>query len=81
MKRIDHQSVDGFVDIILSTILSTDPSRAYLRAPAGATVALLVNNLGGTSNLELGVVIRAAVRALRARGLRALWPEYMPARS
>lgn len=32
-------------------------------------MVLLVNNLGGTSNLEMAVVTRAAVAALRARGL------------
>ncbi|NXB89782.1 TKFC cyclase, partial [Vidua chalybeata] len=38
--------------------------------PAGSSVVLVVNNLGGLSCLELGIVAGAAVRCLENRGLR-----------
>ncbi|NXK68686.1 TKFC cyclase, partial [Sylvietta virens] len=38
--------------------------------PAGSSVVLLVNNLGGLSCLELGIVAGAAVRCLENRGIR-----------
>ncbi|NWW79954.1 TKFC cyclase, partial [Climacteris rufus] len=38
--------------------------------PAGCSVVLVVNNLGGLSCLELGIVAGAAVRCLERRGTR-----------
>ncbi|NXH37600.1 TKFC cyclase, partial [Dicaeum eximium] len=38
--------------------------------PAGSSVVLVVNNLGGLSCLELGIVAGAAVRCLENRGIR-----------
>ncbi len=49
--------VKRLLDLIIADLGLTD----------GARVALLVNNLGGSSVSELGVVARAAVRHLRAR--------------
>jgi dihydroxyacetone kinase len=37
--------------------------------PAGSEVALLVNGLGATAQLDLYIVYRAARRALEARGI------------
>ncbi|KAJ8598554.1 hypothetical protein CTAYLR_001386 [Chrysophaeum taylorii] len=42
---------------------------AKLEIPAGARVALVVNNLGATSGLEMAVFGGVAVEACRARGL------------
>ncbi|KFV08273.1 Bifunctional ATP-dependent dihydroxyacetone kinase/FAD-AMP lyase (cyclizing), partial [Tauraco erythrolophus] len=50
--------------------------------PAGASVVLVVNNLGGLSCLELGIVAGAAVRHLESRGIyiaRALVGSFMTA--
>jgi len=32
-------------------------------------VAVMVNNLGGTSNLEMGIIMRAALAVCKAKGL------------
>ncbi|NWT10451.1 TKFC cyclase, partial [Vireo altiloquus] len=50
--------------------------------PAGSSVVLVVNNLGGLSCLELGIVAGAAVRCLESRGIhiaRALMGSFMTA--
>ncbi|NXE98471.1 TKFC cyclase, partial [Menura novaehollandiae] len=50
--------------------------------PAGSSVVLVVNNLGGLSCLELGIVAGAAVRCLESRGIhiaRALVGSFMTA--
>lgn len=49
---------------------SSGASSAALRA--GSPLALLVNNLGGSSNLELTAVAHEALAWLRAQGVRAL---------
>ncbi|XP_054027945.1 triokinase/FMN cyclase [Dryobates pubescens] len=49
----------------------TDPSNASrLPLGPGSSVVLVVNNLGGLSYLELGIVAGAAVRCLERRGVR-----------
>ncbi|KRD96093.1 dihydroxyacetone kinase [Bosea sp. Root381] len=54
---------DAITDRLLDTILT---DRGF---GAGARVALLVNNLGGTTTMELSVVARRALARLRERGL------------
>lgn len=39
----------------------------FFSAPPGSKVAVLVNNMGSMSGLELPIVVRAAVGQLRAR--------------
>lgn len=56
-------SADAITDRLLDAILA---DRGY---DAGARVALLVNNLGGTTTMELSVVARRALARLRERGL------------
>lgn len=63
VRRAKLLPADALVDEILDTIL------ADLALPSGARVALLVNGLGGTPPMELAVVARRALTALRARGL------------
>lgn len=52
-------------------ITTTDPERSFL--PFGKAgndhVVLLVNNLGGTSELEMGAITAAAVLEIQRRGL------------
>ncbi|NWZ69896.1 TKFC cyclase, partial [Acrocephalus arundinaceus] len=61
----------------------TDPSNAsHLSLTPGSSVVLVVNNLGGLSCLELGIVAGAAVRCLESRGIciaRALVGSFMTA--
>src|SRR5262249_39230501 len=58
-----HGDADLLVDEILATIL------ADRQLASGASVALLVNGLGGTPPMELAVVARRALAFLRERGL------------
>jgi len=55
---------DAVVERLLGSIL------ADLELPRGASVALLVNGLGGTTSMELAIVARHAVAVLRGRGLQ-----------
>ncbi|NXG98821.1 TKFC cyclase, partial [Loxia leucoptera] len=61
----------------------TDPSSAsHLSLTPGSSVVLVVNNLGGLSCLELGIVAGAAVRCLENQGIsivRALVGSFMTA--
>ena len=63
VERTKLQPADRLVEILLESILS---DRAI---GAGARVALLVNNLGGTPPMEMDVVARHALAVLRARGI------------
>jgi dihydroxyacetone kinase len=64
VARSSMRPADELVDSILDTILL---DRGLL---PGDRVALLVNGLGGTPPMELAIVSRRALAALRARGLR-----------
>ncbi|RLV97184.1 hypothetical protein DV515_00012034, partial [Chloebia gouldiae] len=60
---------DKAVEMMLKHM--TDPSNAsHLSLTPGSSVLLVVNNLGGLSCLELGIVAGAAVRCLENRGIR-----------
>jgi dihydroxyacetone kinase len=65
-KGVERSAVapaDALVDRLLDAI------RADLGLAAGQSVALLVNGLGGTPQMELAIVARRALAALRAHGL------------
>ena len=67
---------DALVDTLLESILDD------LGAGAGTPVALLVNGLGGTPDMELAIVMRRALASLRARELtveRAFMGDFMTA--
>jgi dihydroxyacetone kinase len=64
VRRLSLQPADAIVDSILATIVD-DQSCA-----AGDRVALLVNGLGGTPPMELAIVARRAMAALREREIR-----------
>lgn len=49
---------------------STDPERSFLPFRGEDSVVLLVNNLGGLSELELGSIVAATRRALIAHGVK-----------
>ena len=63
VERTTLRRADDLVDTILGTIL-TDRG-----LQPGDHVALLVNGLGGTPPMELAIVARRAIAALRERGL------------
>jgi dihydroxyacetone kinase len=63
VERGPIRSADAIVERLLSTIIGD------LGLVDGESVALLVNNLGGTSVIELGIVARAAVQYLESHGV------------
>ncbi|KAH9978323.1 dihydroxyacetone kinase 1 [Russula compacta] len=66
-----NQLIQTLLDLLLS---QSDPERGFLpiRGPGKDNVVLLVNNLGGLSELELGGIAREAVTALSAQGVTVL---------
>ncbi|NWI35221.1 TKFC cyclase, partial [Picathartes gymnocephalus] len=69
VRRMKVLPADKAVEAILEHM--TDPSNAsHLSLTPGSSVVLVVNNLGGLSCLELGIVAGAAVRCLESRGIR-----------
>ncbi|XP_055669342.1 triokinase/FMN cyclase isoform X1 [Falco peregrinus] len=81
VRRMKVLPADEAVETML--VHMTDPSNAsHLPLRPGASVVLVVNNLGGLSCLELGIVAGAAVRCLESRGIhiaRALVGSFMTA--
>ncbi|NXM65562.1 TKFC cyclase, partial [Serilophus lunatus] len=69
VRRMKVLPADEAVETMLKHM--TDPSNAsHLSLSPGSSVVLMVNNLGGLSCLELGIVAGAAVRCLESRGIR-----------
>ncbi|XP_040416161.1 triokinase/FMN cyclase isoform X1 [Cygnus olor] len=69
VRRMKVMPADEAVETMLAHM--TDPANAsHLPLSRGASVVLVVNNLGGLSCLELGIVAGAAVRGLERRGVR-----------
>jgi dihydroxyacetone kinase len=64
IERTALLPADAVVERLLGSIL------ADLELPHGASVALLVNGLGGTTAMELAIVARHALAMLRARSLQ-----------
>jgi len=64
VERRQIETADACADILLDRILEE------MQAAEGDEVALLVNSLGGTTNLELYIVLRRVRQRLKARGIR-----------
>jgi len=67
--------LNALIQTLLDLLLSqNDPERGFLptQGPGKDNVVLLVNNLGGVSELELGGIVREAITALLARGVAVL---------
>lgn len=63
-----HELVNQLLDLLLTT---TDRERSFLNVKGSADeVVLLVNNLGGVSELEVSAITRAAVKNLGARKVK-----------
>lgn len=58
--------VPQLLDLIMST---SDPSRSFIPFKGQDNVILMVNNLGGVSELELGAIVAQARFDLEARGV------------
>lgn len=59
--------IPELVDNLIST---SDPDRSFVPFTGkNDRVVLLVNNLGGTSELEMGAIVNEAKKSLAARGL------------
>jgi dihydroxyacetone kinase len=61
VRRVPVEPADVVVDIIIATIVA-------VMKPSSERVVLLVNGLGGMPPMELAIVARHALTALRARG-------------
>ncbi|XP_060626966.2 triokinase/FMN cyclase isoform X1 [Anolis sagrei] len=68
VRRMKMTSADQIVKIMLNHMTSHS-SDSHLQLKSGAPVVLVVNNLGGLSYLELGVVAGSAVRYLEKKGV------------
>ncbi|XP_027554834.1 triokinase/FMN cyclase [Neopelma chrysocephalum] len=69
VRRMKVLPADEAVETMLKHM--TDPSNAsHISLTPGCSVVLMVNNLGGLSCLELGIVAGAAVHRLESRGIR-----------
>ena len=62
-----NELIPQLLDLLTST---TDPERSFLPFKGSKDeVVVLVNNLGGISELELGAIVSETRRALHARGI------------
>ena len=63
-----NKLIQTLLDLLLS---QSDPERGFLPISGSdkTNVVLLVNNLGGVSELELGGIVREATTAILARGV------------
>ena len=62
---------DLIPQLVEDLISTTDPDRSFVPFKGkGDKVVLLVNNLGGTSELEMGAVVAEAKKDLVARGVK-----------
>jgi triose/dihydroxyacetone kinase / FAD-AMP lyase (cyclizing) len=58
-------------ELVENLTSTSDPDRSFVPFKgAGDRVVLLVNNLGGTSELEMGVVVAEAKKDLARRGVK-----------
>lgn len=75
IKRVSPvPPLNELVQSLLDLLLSKSEERGYLLTQGSGKdrVVLLVNNLGGVSELELAGIAREAITALSARGVTVL---------
>ncbi|XP_074228040.1 triokinase/FMN cyclase isoform X4 [Camelus bactrianus] len=81
VRRIKMATADKIVAIMLDHMTNSS-NVSHVPVQSGSSVVLMVNNLGGLSFLELGIIADAAVRSLEGRGVkiaRALVGTFMSA--
>ncbi|XP_055271774.1 triokinase/FMN cyclase isoform X1 [Moschus berezovskii] len=81
VRRIKMATADEIVALMLDHMTSSS-NVSHVPVQSGSSVVLMVNNLGGLSFLELGIIADATVRSLEGRGVkiaRALVGTFMSA--
>ncbi|CAK6449583.1 unnamed protein product [Pipistrellus nathusii] len=81
VRRMKMATADEIVRLMLDHMTNAS-NVSHVSVQAGSSVVLVVNNLGGLSVLELGIMADAAVRTLESRGVkvaRALVGTFMSA--
>ncbi|CAO2584698.1 Triokinase/FMN cyclase [Lemmus lemmus] len=81
VQRVKMAPVDQIVTLMLDHMTNTS-NVSHVPVKSGSSVVLIVNNLGGLSFLELGIIADAAIRLLEGRGVkvaRALVGTFMSA--
>lgn len=81
VRRVQMATADEIVTLMIDHMTDTS-NVSHVPVKPGSSVVLMVNNLGGLSFLELGIVADAAVRCLEGRGVniaRALVGTFMSA--
>nr|XP_031546599.1 triokinase/FMN cyclase isoform X2 [Vicugna pacos] len=81
VRRIKMATADKIVAIMLDHMTNSS-NVSHVPVQSGSSVVLMVNNLGGLSFLELGIIADAAVHSLEGRGVkiaRALVGTFMSA--
>ncbi|XP_060015009.1 triokinase/FMN cyclase isoform X3 [Lagenorhynchus albirostris] len=73
VHRIKMATADEIVALMLDHMTSSS-NVSHVPVRSGSSVVLMVNNLGGLSFLELGIVADAAVRSLDAETTASAWP-------
>lgn len=81
IQRIKMAPADQIVTLMIDHMTNTS-NVSHVSVQSGSSVVLIVNNLGGLSFLELGIIADAAIRILEGRGVmvaRALVGTFMSA--
>ncbi|KAG3284922.1 triokinase and FMN cyclase, transcript variant X1 [Ictidomys tridecemlineatus] len=81
VRRVKMATADEIVTLMLDHMMNAS-SVSHVSVQPGSSVVLMVNNLGGLSFLELGIMADAVVRSLEGRGVkiaRALVGTFMSA--
>ncbi|NP_001338908.1 triokinase/FMN cyclase isoform d [Homo sapiens] len=81
VRRIKMATADEIVKLMLDHMTNTT-NASHVPVQPGSSVVMMVNNLGGLSFLELGIIADATVRSLEGRGVkiaRALVGTFMSA--
>ncbi|GAB9467248.1 Dihydroxyacetone kinase [Globisporangium polare] len=68
IEKRELQDIPTLTDMLLERIVS-DSTSVGLKLKAGAKAVLMVNNLGSTTTMELFVVTKYAVQALKSKGI------------
>ncbi|XP_036061331.1 triokinase/FMN cyclase isoform X2 [Onychomys torridus] len=69
VHRVKMAPADKIVTLMLDHMTNTS-NVSHVPVQSGSSVMLIVNNLGGLSFLELGIIADAAVRLLEGRGVK-----------
>ncbi|XP_076972161.1 triokinase/FMN cyclase isoform X2 [Tamandua tetradactyla] len=74
VRRVKMATADEIVKLMLDHMTNAS-NASHVPVCLGSSVVLVVNNLGGLSFLELGIIANAAVRCLDAETTASAWPK------